>query len=290
MAGHQAQRARKAARTARDLAKRADDLHVEAARINLSHSTKRRWHAEVMQDAIFEFRGLFRVAVEKGDLIQTSAHRAFEAASGIGGDHVLQIAEGQQRFLAEHRQAFAECGCLSGDVVRACSEGNVTRHRSAAGDASEHGHRLAADFEQGAEDLELLHILGEVAAGHALVDVLVPGEIAKLLDTRLHVVTGHTLTLHDGGHVDLVLHLFVGLDHAIWHGDAEIALAFEHGDPVIALQPHFALRRPEGAHRGCGIAFGEDVGDGVGHGVEKGAGGWHPESVTPSAKSPPSGP
>ena len=178
----------------------------------------------------------------------------------------MEVAKGQQGFFAEHGETFAQCSGLGGDVVGAGGEGNITRHGGAAGDACEHGHGLAADFEQGAEDLELLDILREVAAGHALVDVLVAGEIAKLLDACLHIVTGDALTLHDGGDVDLILHLFVGLDHAVGHGDAEITLAFEHGDPVIAFEPDFALGRPEGAHGGCGVAFGEDVGDGIRHG------------------------
>jgi hypothetical protein len=77
-------------------------------------------------------------------------------------------------------------------------------------------------------------------------------------------VTGDTLPLHDGGHVDLILHLFISLDHTIRHRDAKVTLAFEHRDPIIAFQSDFALWRPKGAHGSGGVAFSEDVGNGIG--------------------------
>ena len=69
------------------------------------------------------------------------------------------------------------------------------------------------------------------------------------------------LALHDGGEVDLILHLLIGVDHSRWHRDAEVLLAFENGDPVVALQADFAFATPDGAHGGGGVAFSEDVGD-----------------------------
>ena len=51
-------------------------------------------------------------------------------------------------------------------------------------------------------DLQLLDVLGEVAAGHALVDVLVAGEGGELLDAGLHVVAGDPLPRLDRVEVD----------------------------------------------------------------------------------------
>jgi hypothetical protein len=50
-----------------------------------------------------------------------------------------------------------------------------------------------ADRGEGAVDLELLDIFGEVAARHALVDVLVAGEVAERVDAGLHIVPGDPL-------------------------------------------------------------------------------------------------
>ena len=47
-------------------------------------------------------------------------------------------------------------------------------------------------------DLHLLDVLGQVAAGHPLVDVLGAGERGELLDAGLHVVAGDPLARGDG--------------------------------------------------------------------------------------------
>ena len=73
-----------------------------------------------------------------------------------------------------------------------------------AGQAGEGGDHPVADEHEGVADLELLDVLGEVAAGHALVDVLVAGEGGELLDAGLHVVAGDPLPGLDRGEVDLV--------------------------------------------------------------------------------------
>ena len=132
----------------------------------------------------------------------------------------------------------------------------------------ERGDALGLDQLQPAVDLQLLDVLGEVAAGHALVEVLMTGQFAELLDARLDVVTGDALAPHDGFQVDLVLHALVALDHAVRHGNAEIALALQHRDPVFAFEADLAFATPDGAHGGRSVAFGEDVGDVIlGHGL-----------------------
>ena len=131
----------------------------------------------------------------------------------------------------------------------------------------EGGDALGLGEPERAVDLQLLDVLGEVAAGHALVQVLVTGEFAELLDARLDVVAGDALPPHDGFQVDLVLDPLVALDHAVRHRNAEIALALQHGDPVFALETDLAFAAPDGAHGRRGVAFGEDVRDVIlGHG------------------------
>ncbi len=55
-------------------------------------------------------------------------------------------------------------------------------------------------------NLHLLDVLGQVATGHALVDVLVARERVELLDAGLHIVAGDAFALGDGVEVDLVDH------------------------------------------------------------------------------------
>ncbi len=265
--GHEAQGAGEAGGAGGELAEGGDDLEIQAARIDLAGGVERGGDAEVAEDAGFEFAGLGGVAIKKGDLVEPGADGAFEAARRVGADEVLQGLHAEEQLLPKHGPAAAEGGDLGGDVVRARGEGDVPRLDGAAGEGGEGGEAFFPHFQQGAEDLELLDIFGEVAAGHAFVDVLVPGQLAEFLDARLHIVAGDALALHDGGEKDLVLHGLVSLDDAFRHGDAELALAFEHGDPVVALQADLALGGPEGAHGGGGVAFGEDIGDGVNHGA-----------------------
>ena len=92
-------------------------------------------------------------------------------------------------------------------------------------------------------------------------DVLVAGQGRELLDPRLDVVPGDPLPGRDAGQVDVVDHLLVGLDHAVGHVDAEVALRLEHGDPEPALEDHLVLGRPDGDQVGAGVAGGQDVGD-----------------------------
>ena len=98
--------------------------------------------------------------------------------------------------------------------------------------------------------------------------MLMACEVAKLLNAGLHIVTRHTLALHDGGDVDVVLYLLVSLNDTLGYRNAEIALAFENRDPVIAFEADFTLRGPEVAHGGGGVAFSEDVGDRIRHGCD----------------------
>ena len=92
-------------------------------------------------------------------------------------------------------------------------------------------------------------------------DVLVAGERAELLDPRLHVVPGDPLAGGDRVEVDLVDDRLVGLDHAVGHVDAEVALRLEHRDPEPPLEHDLVLGRPDRGQVGAGVPGGEDVGD-----------------------------
>ena len=129
--------------------------------------------------------------------------------------------------------------------------------------------------------LQLLDVLGQVARGHPLVDVLVTGERAELLDPRLHVVPGHPLARGDRLQVDLVDDVLVGLDHAVGHVDAEVALRLQHGDPQLPLEHDLVLRRPDRGEVGAGVPGGEDVGDA--HVVQFPTGGRGEDSCQPSS-------
>ena len=148
--------------------------------------------------------------------------------------------------------------CAATLWVRAVN-GIIAQLPGALRKTNEGGDALGLGQPQRAVDLQLLDVLGEVAAGHALVQVLMTGQLAELLDARLDVVAGDALPPHDGFQVDLVLHALVAFDHAVRHRNAEIALALQHGDPVFAFEADLAFATPDGAHGGRSVAFGEDV-------------------------------
>ena len=90
-------------------------------------------------------------------------------------------------------------------------------------------------------DLQLLDVLGEVAAGQALVHVLVAGEGVELLDARLDVVPGDPLAGGDGVEVHPVDDALVVGDHAVRYVDPQVALGSQHGEPQPALQNDLVL-------------------------------------------------
>src|SRR5262249_43827545 len=148
-------------------------------------------------------------------------------------------------------------------VVGAARHDQRVVFRGTTGQTSQYGKHLRPDEQQRRPDLQLFDVLGEVAAGHAPVDLLVAGQRRKLLDARLHVVPRHPLTRRDRVEVDVVDHAFVRLDGAVGHVHAEVALSAQHGDPQLAFQDDLALRRPEIHHHLRGIARREDVRDHV---------------------------
>ena len=192
---------------------------------------------------------------------------------------VLQPGVGDEQLVRGRREPLAQRGGLRGDVVAAPRQHQLGVLGRAAGEPGEQRHRPVPNVLQGEPDLQLLDVLGEVAAGHPLVHVLVPGERAELLDPRLDVVAGDPLARRDRGEVDLLDDPLVVRDRLLGDVDAQVALRAQHRDPQPPLQHDLVLRRPQRDELGAGVPRGEDVGDHVEEayvaefGEQRGAGG-----------------
>lgn len=123
------------------------------------------------------------------------------------------------------------------------------------------GHGAVAHELQREPDLQLLDVLGEVPGGHALVDLLVPGESVELFDPCLDVVPGNLLAFRDGGEVDLVEDTLVIGEGGVGYLDPEVLLSAQHRQPELALQFHLLLGGPEDGQLRGGIAAYQDIGD-----------------------------
>ena len=132
--------------------------------------------------------------------------------------------------------------------------------RRAVTHSVEHGQRTTAHELQRTIDLQLLDVLRQVAAGHALVDVLVACQSVEFLDACLHVVARHALTVSDGLEVHLVHHGLIGRDGFLRDIHAEVALSAHDGDPQLALEHDLVLGAPQPRHLRRGVAVGQDVG------------------------------
>ncbi len=111
-----------------------------------------------------------------------------------------------------------------------------------AGDAR---HEAAPDELERPADLHLLDILGDVAAGQALVDVLVAGQRGELLDARLDVVAGRALTCRNRLQVDGAQDALIVLDDTVRYVDPEVSLGPQNRQPQLAFGDHLARRRPD---------------------------------------------
>jgi hypothetical protein len=141
--------------------------------------------AEVREHAAFELGDLGDVAEERavgraGCRTAPFSPRAAKAASAASS-----LRDAAEAFLAGHRPALADewsagrrrCAC--GAAIRSVAESACARRAS----ASERGRRpWRGRCCERAEDLQLLDGFGEVAAGQALVHVLVAREGAELVD------------------------------------------------------------------------------------------------------------
>jgi len=163
-------------------------------------------------------------------------------------EEFLDAGEGDLQLLTGHREALAEGGGLRGDVVGAAGDHQVAVGRGLRGEREERGGGLKADEFEGAENLELLDVFREVAAGEPEVNELAVRELGKFFDTRFHVVESDAFALRDGGEIDGGFDALVVLNGVGGDRHAEIALGLHHGDPEIAFEADAAVLRPDGLH------------------------------------------
>ena len=126
----------------------------------------------------------------------------------------------------------------------------------AAGQPSEYRECLVPNELQPGAHLQLLDVLGHVAAGHALVDLLLPGKRRELLDPGLDVVAGNPLPGRDRVQVDVVDHRFVGRDRTVRNIEAEVFLGAQDSDPESSFEDDLVFRRPQRGH-GHGMHSGQ---------------------------------
>ena len=123
------------------------------------------------------------------------ADRALDAAQRVAREQVLEPARRRPAARRRRREALAERGrlrrrrCASGRPSTSVVVLDGQRARGGRATATTLSRTISSDDAH----LQLLDVLGEVARRHALVDVLVAGERAELLDARLHVVAGDPL-------------------------------------------------------------------------------------------------
>ena len=213
-ARHQPDRGGQVGRPGRELDQRGDDVEVERAWVDLTDAGEHPVEAEVPGHPFLEVGEGHSGPAEQVEHVLGGAHRALDAAQRVAREQVVEPVERDQHLVGDGGEPLAEGGRLSRHVVR------PPRHherRVLAREPRQPGqgrdHPRAQQHQRGA-DLQLLDVLGQVARGHPLVDVLVPRERAELLDPRLHVVPRHALTGRDAVQVDLVDHGLVVLDDA----------------------------------------------------------------------------
>ncbi len=167
---------------------------------------------------------LGRVAIEQIEHVLRGAHRSLDAAQRIALDQIRQPLEGDQELVGRRCEPLAESGRLRGDVVRAPDHDQVGVLGRESGQPYECRHNSIAHVQQRQPDLHLLDVLGEVARGHPLVDLLGAGQRGELLDPRLDVVSGHSLARRDRLEVNLVDDGLVRLHNTVRHLDPQLAL------------------------------------------------------------------
>lgn len=163
VASHEAESFAERAGRRAEIGEGADGGKVEAARVDLTDVDVEIGDAEVGDDAAFEVGNLGGVAIEEGDGVHLGSDGSFESADLVVGDEVFERGVSAVEFFAEHRDALAEGGGLGGDVVGAGGDDEVLPLVGALAKAGKGGDGFVTDDEEGAEDLELLDVLGEIA-------------------------------------------------------------------------------------------------------------------------------
>jgi hypothetical protein len=203
-------------------------------------------------------------AAEQVEQVLLGADGPLQPPQRVAVEQVLEPVQSLEQLLTGVREPLAERRGLRSNVVGTPGHDDGAVLGGAFGQDRERSNAPIAHHLEGAADLQLLDVLGEVTRRHALVDVLVTRERAELLDAGLHVVAGDAFTGSDGGEVHAVLDPFVVLDDALGKVDAEVPLGAEHGDPQLTLEHDLAGWRPPRGHLVARVAGGEDVRQ-VGH-------------------------
>ena len=188
------------------------DVEVQRARVDLADAGQHPAEAEMLGDPLLERGELVGVAVEQVELVLRGPDRALDAAQRIALEQRLDPLDRHQQLVGGRGEPLAERRRLRRDVVAAAGDHQVDVLGGQPGQPGQRGDRAVADQLERRAHLQLLDVLGEVAAGHALVDVLVTGQRAELLDPRLHVVPRDGLAAPDRVEVDVVDDLLVRLD------------------------------------------------------------------------------
>ena len=175
-----------------------------------------------------------------------------------------------QQFVGDGGEPLTQRGRLRGDVVRAAGHDQLVVLGRAPRQSGQHRDALGSHQFQRGPDLQLLDVLGQVTAGHALVDVLVAGQRRELLDAGLDVVAGDPFPGGDRRQIDGVGacggDLLVGGDRVVGDVHAQIALGAQDRDPQLPFQHDLALGRPEVGHGRRCVPPGQDIRDHAGEG------------------------
>ena len=261
MAGHQAQGLGEGGAAGGEFHQPGNHGKVQRTRIYLPHIHPLGRDAQVGTHAVFQFQHAAGILPEEGKLVKLGSNGALQSA------HAVTVHEGNpgpqavHDVFPEHGDALAHgCG-LRGYIVRASGNGHVLPLFSQGAHAVQHGHGLVPDDLHGLPNLELFHIFRQVPGGHALVDMLASGQLAKFFYARLHIVARHAFACVNGGKVHLVFHPFIGLNHPVRNIQPQILLGFHHGNPEFAFQNDAALCGPDGFHGGGGVPFSQDIGN-----------------------------
>ena len=256
---HEAESLAERARRGAEVGEGAHGREIEAARVNLADVDVEIGDAEVGHDASFEVDYFGSVAIEQRNGVHLGANGSLEAADLVVRDEVLERGISTVEFFPEHRDALAEGGGLSRDVVRSGGDDEILPLLGTLTEAGEGSDGFVPDDQKGAEDLELFYVLGEIARSHPFVDVLVAGEVVELLDTSFDIVTRDALALGDGWEVDLVDDGLVSGDGVGGDVETEVVLGLHDRDPELTLKDDASFGGPDVGDSGRGVAFGEDV-------------------------------
>ena len=206
---------------------------IERTRVHLPDRQQHPIEAQVLSNLGFKFTESRGVPTDQIQHVLRRSNWALDATQRVPGEQRFQPVECSEQLVGERREPFAQRGHLGGNIVRASGQRNFVVLDGQLSEPSERRDGFVTNQQQRLPDLQLLDVFGQVARGHALVDVLVSRERVELLDACLHVVAGDPFTLGDRCQVHVVGRSFVRADGVVRDVDAEFALCLEYSDPQL---------------------------------------------------------